>query len=57
MKGKADERKKSNFQDYIDYKIERGLSSRIVAPKTEKEMLREFKKRLGQNALKQERVK
>jgi hypothetical protein len=57
MKDKAAESKKSNFQDYIDYKIERGLASRIVAPKTEKEMLREFKKRLGQNALKRARAK
>ena len=55
MKDKADERKKSNFQDYIDYKIERGLSSRIVAPKTEEEMLRGFKKRLGREILEKEK--
>jgi hypothetical protein len=55
MKEKAAETKKSNFQDYIDYKIERGLSSRIVAPKTEEEMLREIKKRLGREIIEKEK--
>lgn len=46
MNPKKQMKKTSVSENFIDWKIKRGLSSPIARPQTDEEMLKEFKARL-----------